>query len=38
MKELLSKFKEYVIKKKNPKISIVAKELETFNKVKRYRR
>ena len=28
MEQLLNKFKEYVIKKKNPKISIVAKELE----------
>ena len=28
MEQLLSKFKEYVIKKKNPKISIVAKELD----------
>lgn len=28
MKELINKFKEYVIKKKNPKVSIVAKELE----------
>lgn len=28
MEQLLNKFKEYVIKKKNPKVSIVAKELE----------